>query len=396
VVWSSAVGCGALMFEFATVPRILIGRGAAARRAGDEAALLGRRVFLVTGRTPSRAEPVRASLAAAGLVVTTWPTAGEPYLDDVTRGVAALAEAGTDVIVAVGGGSVIDTAKAIAAMAANPGDLLEYLEVIGAGRPLDRPALPVVAVPTTAGTGSEVTRNAVLASREHQVKVSLRSVHMLPRVALVDAELGRSVPPDVSASTGLDALTQLIEGYVSIRATPMTDALAVAGIPRAAAALPRVVSDGSDLDAREDMAVAALWSGMVLANAGLGAVHGFAGPIGGMFDAPHGAICAALLPHVMSANIAALRQQPAGAAALARYETVARLVTGRPNATADDGVQAVGELCGSLGVPGLGALGVTAAHAADLVSRARRASSMKGNPVELTLDQLHGILAAAL
>ena len=383
------------MFEFATVPRILVGRGLAARRAGDEAAALGRRAFLVTGRTRSRAEPVRAALAAAGLVVTTWPTAGEPYLDDVTRAVAALGDAASDVVVAVGGGSVIDTAKAIAALAANGGELLDYLEVIGAGRPLDRPALPVVAVPTTAGTGSEVTRNAVLASREHRVKVSLRSAHMLPRVAIVDAELALGVPPDVSASTGLDALTQLIEGYVSVRATPMTDALAVAGIPRAAAALPRVVADGRDTAAREDMAVAALWSGMVLANGGLGAVHGFAGPIGGMFGAPHGAICAALLPQVMAANIAALRARPA-ADGLLRYDTVARLLTGHAEATADDGVAWVRALCASLAVPGLGVHGVTAAHAGDVVAGAGRASSMKGNPIALTAGELHGILAAAL
>ena len=383
------------MFEFATVPRILVGRGLAARRAGDEAAALGRRAFLVTGRTRSRAEPVRAALAAAGLVVTTWPTAGEPYLDDVTRAVAALGDAASDVVVAVGGGSVIDTAKAIAALAANGGELLDYLEVIGAGRPLDRPALPVVAVPTTAGTGSEVTRNAVLASREHRVKVSLRSAHMLPRVAIVDAELALGVPPDVSASTGLDALTQLIEGYVSVRATPMTDALAVAGIPRAAAALPRVVADGRDTAAREDMAVAALWSGMVLANGGLGAVHGFAGPIGGMFGAPHGAICAALLPQVMAANIAALRARPA-ADGLLRYDTVARLLTGRAEATADDGVAWVRALCASLAVPGLGGPGVTPPHAGGVVAGAGRARTKKGNPIALTAGELHGILAAAL
>jgi len=382
------------VFEFATAARIIVGRGAA-REAGAAAAACGSRVFLVTGRTPARAEPVRASLDAARLPVAIWPTAGEPCLEDITRGAAALADAGADVVVAVGGGSVIDTAKAVAALAANGGDLLDYLEVIGAGRPLNRPALPVVAVPTTAGTGSEVTRNAVLGSREHGVKASLRSVHMLPRVAIVDPELTVDVPPDVSASTGLDALTQLIEGYVSARATPMTDALAAAGIPRAAAALPRVVRDGRDLDAREDMAIAALWSGMVLANGGLGAVHGFAGPIGGMTGAAHGAICAALLPHVMAANVDALRRRGA-ADALARFDHVARLVTGRPEATADDGVEWIRQLCRALGASPLRALGVRASDTGRIVSAAMRASSMKGNPIVLNEEELTAIVTAAL
>lgn len=382
------------MFEFATATRVIVGRGAAGR-VGAVAALHGRRAMLVTGRTPARLATLQTSLEEAGVVVSVWPTAGEPYVDDITRGAAAARATACDVVVAAGGGSVLDTGKAIAALVTNGGDPLDYLEVIGAGRPLAQSPLPVVAVPTTAGTGSEVTRNAVLGSREHGVKVSLRSAYMLPRVAIVDPELTIDVPSDVTATTGLDALTQLIEAFVSTRANPMTDALCRAGIPRAAGALPRACRNGRDLDAREHMALASLWSGMALANAGLGAVHGFAGPIGGMFDAPHGALCASLLPHVMTANVAALRKAPMQEG-LARFDEVAQLLTGTPEASADDGVAWVGRLCRDLKIPSLRALGVGVDDIPHIVAKARRASSMKGNPVTLTDDELSSILTGAI
>ena len=208
------------------------------------------------------------------------------------------------------------------------GELLDYVEIIGRGQALTKPSAPFIAIPTTAGTGSEVTRNAVLASPEHRVKVSLRSPLMLARVALVDPELTYDLPPALTASTGLDALTQLIEPFVCLRANPMTDGLCVEGMRRAARSLRVAFTDGQNKSAREDMAVASLFGGLALANAGLGAVHGFAGPIGGMFPAPHGAVCAALLPHVMTANIRALRQRAPGSEALRRYDKVARLLTG--------------------------------------------------------------------
>jgi alcohol dehydrogenase class IV len=218
---------------------------------------------------------------------------------------------------------------------------------------------------------------------------------MLPRVAIVDPELTVDVPRDVTATTGLDALTQLIEAFVSVRANPMTDALCAAGIPRAAAALPRAHRDGRDLDAREDMALASLWSGMALANAGLGAVHGFAGPLGGLFSAPHGALCAALLPHVMAANIIALRRA-AKTDALARFDHAARLLTGSAHAKADDGVVWVRALCEDLAIPTLGALGIAASDIDRIVPHARRASSMKGNPIALGDAELSAILVEAM
>jgi alcohol dehydrogenase class IV len=210
------------------------------------------------------------------------------------------------------------------------------------------------------------------------------------------ARAGPSPAPDITASTGLDALTQLTEAFVCARANPITDGLCREGIERAARALPRVYYDGQDAAAREDMALASLFGGLVLANAGLGAVHGFAGPIGGMFSAPHGAVCAALLPHVMAANVNALRQRRPDAPALARFEEVARMVTGRPDATADDAVAWTRRLCDELVVPPLRAYGVGLGDVPVLVEKAQAASSMKANPLPLTPEELSGILNSAM
>jgi alcohol dehydrogenase class IV len=281
-------------------------------------------------------------------------------------------------------------------MVTNPGDPLDYLEVIGRGQPLVNSPAPLIAIPTTAGTGSEVTRNAVLGSPEHRVKASLRALSMLPRLAIVDPELTINLPKAVTRSTGLDALTQVIEAYVSVRANWMTDLFCADGIRRAAAALPRVWENGNDLDARTAMSWAALLSGLALANAGLGAVHGFAAPIGGMFSAAHGAICAAVLPHAMSINVEALRSRAPESQALRRYEETAHFLTGRPHATADDGVRWVAELCRALEVPPLRAYGVRQENIPDLVEQAARTSSKKGNPIELTNEELSRIVCDAI
>jgi alcohol dehydrogenase class IV len=245
-----------------------------------------------------------------------------------------------------------------------------------------KPSTPFIAIPTTAGTGSEVTRNAVLGSPEHRVKVSLRSALLLPRVALVDPELTHDLPAALTASTGLDALTQLIEAFVSVRANPMTDAICREGMQRAARSLRRACEHGDDAVAREDMALAALFSGMALANAGLGAVHGFAAPIGGMFDAPHGAVCAALLPHAFAVNMQAARSR--GNVALQRFEEVERIVGD------------LHELCAALKIPLLSSYGVRQEDFAVLIEKAAASSSMKGNPVVLTGDELREILRRAL
>src|SRR5579864_6468004 len=333
-----------MRFEFATAARIVFGAGAV-REVVAAAAGMGRRALLVTGSSPGRVAPL-----VAGFDAVPFAVAGEPTLELIHLGTEFALQERCDLVIAIGGGSAIDAGKALADMLTNPGGPLTYLEVIVSGHPLVNAPAPFIAVPTTAGTGSEVTRNAVLGSPEHRVKASLRSASMLPRLAVVDPELTVGLPGTITASTGLDALTQLIEPYVSVRANPMTDLFCVEGIRSVAAALPRVWEDGSDLEARTAMSWAALLGGLALANAGLGAVHGFAAPIGGMFPAPHGAACAAVLPHAMEVNIQALRARAPETPALQRYTEVAGILTGKPHATAEDGAAWVAALCRRLEV----------------------------------------------
>jgi alcohol dehydrogenase class IV len=299
-------------------------------------------------------------------------------------------------VIGLGGGSVIDTGKAIAALVTNPGDVLDYLEVIGKGHPLINSPLPYIAIPTTAGTGSEVTRNAVIEAPEQNVKVSLRSPLMLPRLALVDPELTYDLPPAITASSGLDALTQLIEPFVSIKANPMTDAICREGMYHAARSLQRAYQDGGDNEARQSMSLASLFGGMALANATLGAVHGFAGPLGGMLHAPHGKVCARLLPLVMQANIAALESRQPEHPALSRYAELARILTGEATATALDGVIWTGELVERLGIPGLSDFGLRTTQFPEALEKTMKASSFKGNPIALNENELREILEKAL
>ena len=268
-------------------------------------------------------------------------------------------------------------------------------EVVGLGKPIAEQPLPHVAIPTTAGTGAEVTRNAVLGVPEHKVKVSMRSPLMLPSMAIVDPELTYSMPPAVTAATGLDALTQLAEAYTSNNANPLTDGVCCEGLQRAGRSLLAAYEDGSNADARQDMAIAGLFGGLALANAKLGAVHGFAGPLGGMIQAPHGVICAALLPHVMQANIRALQQREPDSPALARYDRIAALLTAKPEASADEGLEWLQNLCAALKTPALREFGLEERHYAEGVQKAQKASSMKGNPITLTDDELIEILSEA-
>ncbi|MDR3700572.1 MAG: iron-containing alcohol dehydrogenase [Candidatus Sulfopaludibacter sp.] len=375
-----------MQFAFATATRILFGEGKLAE-AAPAARAMGRRALVVTGASPRHTIAVDA---------VPFAVVGEPSLARIREGTALARDAGCDVVIAMGGGSAIDAGKAIAALLTNPGDPLDYLEVIGRGHPLQRPAAPFIAIPTTAGTGSEVTMNAVLASAEHRVKASLRSPVMLPRLAIVDPELTLDLPRAITASTGLDALTQLIEPYVSVRANAMTDLYCVEGIRRTAGALARAFDNGHDREARRDMAFASLLGGLSLANAGLGAVHGFAAPLGGMFPAPHGAACAAVLPYAMQINVRALRQRAPESQALARYAEIGRLLTGSPQATAEDGVAWVRAICGKLEIPPLRAWGVSDADIPVLVEKAAKASSMKANPLPLTPEELREMISQAV
>jgi alcohol dehydrogenase class IV len=379
-----------MRFEFATATRILFGEGTAASLP-DLAHTFGSRPLVVTGASRDRAAALIEALSAE-----TFALAGEPTIELVREGACHIQQTGCDVVISIGGGSVIDAGKAIAALATNGGDPLEFLEVIGKGRPISRAPLPFIAVPTTAGTGSEVTRNAVLGSPAHGVKASLRSPLMLPRVAVVDPELTYGLPPEITAFTGLDALTQLIEPYVSARANPLVDALCVEGIRRVGGALRVAYHDGADREARRDMALASLFGGLALANAGLGLVHGFAAPLGGGWKAPHGALCAALLPHGMTANAAALRARAPQHPSLGRYAVIARLLTGRSDAGVEDGVEWVRALCADLQIPALRTWGVTAADLPDVVEKAAKASSMQANPLPLTKEELMATVEAAL
>jgi alcohol dehydrogenase class IV len=384
-----------MTFEFATADRILFGEGVFAR-AGPLAAELGTRVLVVGGATPTRIEPLLSLLADNGMPASTMAVMGEPTVEVALQGTEQARSFGADLVIGMGGGSAIDAAKAIAALLANAGDPYDYLEVIGRGQPLTSPAAPVIAIPTTAGTGAEVTRNSVLASPEQQVKVSLRHASMLPKIALVDPVLTYDMPQAVTASTGLDALTQCLEPFVSHLASPLTDGFCREGMKRAARSLRRACRNGSDVEARRDMALASLCGGLALANAKLGAVHGFAGPVGGMFDAPHGAVCARLLPPVMEANVRALRERAPDSPALARYREVASILTGDADAKVAEGVAWVQALGDELAVPGFAGYGMTEGNLAGVVAKALPSSSMQGNPIALTESELTSVLAQAL
>lgn len=384
-----------MRFEFAAPGRILFGEGTLSE-AGPAVAAVGTRLLLACGLECERARPLIDILETAGVQVRLLPVAGEPTLDTIREAVRVGREYETQVVAGFGGGSALDSAKAAAALIPNEGDPLDYLEVIGKGRQLAIPALPVIAIPTTAGTGSEATRNAVISAPEQRVKVSLRHISMLPRLALVDPELTYSLPPAVTASTGMDALTQLIEPFTSARANPLTDALCREAIPLAGRSLRKAYEDGSDRDARREMARASLSGGLALANAGLGAVHGFAGVIGGMFDAPHGAICARLLPLVMEANLTALKQREPANPVVGRYDEIARLLTGNPSAKANDGLAWVWQLMSDLGIPRLSRYGIRSEDIETIAEKSSAASSMKANPVVLKRDELEKILMLAL
>ncbi len=382
-------------FEFATAGRIMFGAGVLGELK-DIAAGLGNRALVVTGSTPERGARVYELLEAAKKKFESFAVKGEPTPAVVKSGVGKAIENKVEFIVALGGGSVIDTAKAVAAMMANAGDLEDYLEIVGHGKPLSRRSLPVIAIPTTAGTGAEVTRNAVLGLEEHRLKVSLRSALMLPWAALVDPELTLTLPSDVTGAGGMDALTQLIESFLSTRSNPLTDGFCREGIPRAAKWLVKACQEGGNMEARTNMSLAALLSGLALANSGLGAVHGIAGPLGGMTGAGHGIICAALLSEVLEANLRLIENTTDNSPSPSRYDELAVLLTGKTTARPGDVGPWITRIRETLKIPSLADLGLKRGDIPELVEKSLNAGSMKANPVKLTPLEIEGILTRSL
>lgn len=384
-----------MQFEFSTAGQILFGPGMI-RKVPELVKDYGKRVLLITGQRRAYAGELTRMLEEIHTHIENLVIAKEPTLTDIELGVLQARETGCEVMIGLGGGSSLDAAKAIGALAPNSGSPLDYLEVVGEGKSPTTVSLPVIAIPTTAGTGSEVTRNAVVAVPEAQVKVSLRHKMMLPRAAVVDPELTLSLPPEITASTGMDALTQVIEPYVSRKANVFTDGICREGILRAARALPRAFEHGEDLEARTGMSLVSLYGGLALANSGLGAVHGFAAPLGGMYPIPHGTACAAMLAPVMRTNLRVLQEREPENPALERYTDIARWLTGYRDAAAMDGVVWIEELCQKMQIPRLNLFGVADIDLTAIAAKAAEANSMKANPIRLSKEELVAILRAAL
>jgi len=387
-----------MRFEFATASRIIFGSGVADEIA-PAAAKMGKRVLVLTGRTADRLEPILEQLTHRGLEYVTFSIPHEPTTTLVKQALELARSASVEIVISIGGGSVIDTGKAVAAMLTNSGELEDYLEVVGAGKPIANAPVWHIAVPTTAGTGTEVTRNAVIGVPERQVKVSMRSPMMIPTIAIVDPLLTHTMPPLLTAATGLDALTQLIEPFVSSSSNPLTDAVCREGLARAARSLLAAWQDGNPprrTAAREDMALASLFGGLALANARLGAVHGLAGSLGGMTCVPHGLVCGKLLPHVMRANLCALENRNPASPAVTRYDEVAQILTADSSAHAGDGVAWIETLCAQFNLPSLASFGLRQEQIPAVVAQSQKSSSMKGNPITLTDEELTDILTSAL
>lgn len=353
-------------------------------------------IFVLTGSDSKRYAQTIGLLTQNGFEVFIHPVQGEPTVNSVTQASEAVREAGAKCVVAIGGGSVIDTGKAVAALATNPGKLIDYLEGVGKGKVLAQDSLPMMAIPTTAGTGSEVTRNSVIGVPKAGVKVSLRSASMLPKWAIVDPELTYKLPVEIAAYTGMDALIQCLEAYLSKNANPLTDGIAREGIRLAARSIRSTSNDKLDTEAKSDLCAASLCGGIALANAKLGSIHGFAGPLGGMIAAPHGAICASLLVSCFSANLRAFDSRDHENPSRAKMDDVATLVTGNPMAKASYALAWFESLCNDLPLKSLGELGLTADRIEEAARKSAKSSSMQGNPIELTKFELFEILEAAI
>jgi len=373
-------------FEFYTVPRIVFESGAV-KKLPFICAGYGKHYLIVTGGGSLRRSGVLGTLLKgmekAGIKCTVFDSVkGEPTPETVDAAVQCGIHASVDAVLGIGGGSAMDTAKAAAGVIPNGGSVLQFLEGVGAGAKIIADPLPFIAVPTTAGTGTEVTKNAVIMSAKDKFKVSMRDERLLARVALVDPAMTVSVPPGVTAASGMDAICQLIESLATRYANDFCDAMAIYHTPRAMNALRRACADGNDIEARETMSLAALSSGMCLANSGLGAAHGIGAGLGAVLGVTHGVACGMLLPHVMRYNIAR---------GITKYAVLADAVCGKSYTNETDAAlavsDAVSDLCAEVGLPKrLGELGVTPDTAKELAA-ASMGSSMRKNPVAFTQEE---------
>jgi alcohol dehydrogenase class IV len=384
-----------MRFDFMTANRIVFGEGVI-RDIAPSFPNLGAHALIVTSREGADPQSLVNLLEPLGMNPLVFPVSGEPTVESVKMGREFALTHEIDLVIAFGGGSVIDTGKAIAVLMTNPGEPTDYLEVVGLGKPLSQPGTALIAIPTTAGTGSEVTRNAVIGVPEQKVKVSLRSPYLLPKLALIDPEFTYSLPPSVTASTGMDALAQVLEPFVSRRANPLVDLYAQEGLARAGRSLLIAYREPASVAARGDMSFTSLLGGLSLANAGLGAVHGFASPIGGMFNSPHGAICARMLPAVVEVNVRALQAREPGSAAIGKYQKAATLLTGKETAGVQEMIEWLNWLCEELKIPRLSQMGIRQADFTLIAANASTASSMQTNPIRLQDEELMEILEKSL
>ena len=381
-------------FQFAAPTKIIFEKDAFQKLPGLVSEL-GNNVFIVSGEKAIHANCLAGTLHKQNVKTKIFKISSEPTTSVIESAINLAKKNNGNIIVGIGGGSVIDAAKAVAALATNTGELLDFLEIIGKGKKLESAPLPFIAIPTTAGTGAEVTKNSVIKSEDKKVKVSLRSDLMFPTLAVIDPVLTLTMPPEITASTGVDALTHLLETFVSCQSNPFVDMLGREGLTRISSSLEKAYTDGSDIEARENMSMASMLGGLALAHVKLGAVHGVAGPLGGMISIPHGIVCACLLPAVMEVNIRVLKEK-GRTKQLLKYDELARIFTKNKSAKAEDGAIWVKELVKKLKIPGLSDFGFTEDSYSELINKAKNSSSMKGNPVVLEDDSLAEILTKSL
>ncbi|MFX0091113.1 MAG: iron-containing alcohol dehydrogenase [Candidatus Hodarchaeota archaeon] len=390
-------------FELLSTPQIMFGSGQF-QKLGQLVRDFGSRLLVVASESALKDKNNEKTLVEAlvehNITDTRFIVKGEPTIEIIDQGVAVGMDFKTEAVIGFGGGSVLDAGKAIAGLITNGESAREYMEGVGRGLKITQSSLPYIAVPTTAGTGSEVTKNAVILAKDVGVKASIRSPLLVPKIALIDPSLMLSVPPEVTASCGLDAFTQLLEPYTSNKAQPITDALALLGIQRARNSLVRAYKQGNDLSARENMAMAALLSGICLANVGLGAVHGFASPLGGMFPIPHGVVCAALLAPTIQKNIEELKAKAPKNPNLLKYAKLAEITCNQTFSSINEAhmalTQYLRELTQTLKIPPLSKFGMKDSDIPTVIAKAIKSSSMKYNPIKLSESALSDILEQVL